>query len=86
MDALAVTLNVSVSTLAHRFKSETGMTVMERVRWLRVREARRLFSEKGMSVKSAAQKLGFSSPFHLSALFRKITGTTAAAYIQQNRR
>jgi AraC-like DNA-binding protein len=86
MDRLAEQLNVSVSTLAHRFKDETGQTVMERVRWLRVREARRLLSERGVSVKAAAQKLGFSSPFHLSKLFREITGMTAADYIRQNQR
>ena len=86
MDELAERLNMSVSSLAHRFRKETGMTVMERVRWLRIREARALLSQRGASVKSVARKLAFSSPFHLSTMFRQITGVTPAAYMKQNAR
>jgi AraC-like DNA-binding protein len=81
---LADALNMSVSSLAHRFKRETGMTVMERVRWLRIREARALLSKPGASVKQAASKLGFSNPLYLSKVFRKLTGMTATTFMQQN--
>jgi AraC-like DNA-binding protein len=83
---LAHSLGMSVSSLAHRFREETGMSVMERVRWLRIREARRLLSRPGASVKQVAAQLGFSSPFHFSKCFRDITALTPASFIRQRNR
>ncbi len=83
IDELASRLQQSPSTLAHAFKRETGMTVMARVRWLRIRESRRLLMEDGASVKSVARKLGFSSQFHFSQVFRDLTGITAVEFLRQ---
>lgn len=85
LDALAEALSMSVSSLTHRFKSETGMTLVERIRWLRVREARLLLTRRGADVKSVAQRLGFSSPFYFSKVFREVAGITAVEYLRRNR-
>jgi AraC-like DNA-binding protein len=86
MDDIARLMNMSTSSLAHRFKSETGMSVMERVRWLRIREARQLLSQRGATVKAVASKLCFCSPFHLSRVFREITGVTPQDWMRQQKR
>ena len=86
IDQLAEQLNLSVSSLAHRFRKENDMTVMQRVRWLRVREARRLLSLSGALVKSVARDLGYCSPFHFSQHFRDITGMTAQDYLRRHGR
>ncbi len=78
---LADALSVSVSSLSHRFKSETGMTVVERVRWLRVREARRRLALPGATVKSVAYDLGFSSPAYFSTVFTAVSGISPGAYL-----
>jgi AraC-like DNA-binding protein len=85
MAELAERLGMSTSSLAHRFRAETGETVMARVRWLRIREARRLLAEPGATLKDAARRLGFSSAFHLSAQFRRLTGVTPSEYMRQQR-
>lgn len=85
LDALAERLGMSVSTLCHRFKAESGMTVMARLRWLRVREARRLLAQPGATVKEVAWHLGYSSPFHLSQQFHAISGMTAADFLKRQR-
>jgi AraC-like DNA-binding protein len=85
LDELAESLSMSVSSLTHRFKSETGMTLVERIRWLRVREARLLLTRRGADVKSVAQRLGFSSPFYFSKVFREVAGITAVEYLRRNR-
>jgi AraC-like DNA-binding protein len=85
LDELAEMLSMSVSSLAHRFKAETGQSAMERVRWLRIREARTLLARRGASVKSVARELKFSSPFHFSKVFHETTGMRANAYIKQTR-
>jgi AraC-like DNA-binding protein len=85
LDELAEALSMSVSSLTHRFKAETGMTLVERVRWLRVREARLLLTRRGADVKSVARRLGFSSPFYFSKVFREIAGITAIEFLRRNR-
>jgi AraC-like DNA-binding protein len=86
LDEIAERLRMSTSSLAHRFKEQTGMSVMERVRWLRMREARRLLIQPGATVKSVARQLGFSSPFHFSRMFSDVTGMTAADFLRQRSR
>jgi AraC-like DNA-binding protein len=85
LDELAEALNMSVSSLTHRFKDETGMTLVARVRWLRIREARLLLTRRGADVKSVARRLGFSSPFYFSKVFHETTGVTAVDYLRRNR-
>jgi AraC-like DNA-binding protein len=79
MEGLAAALNMSVSSLAHKYRKQAGMTVMERARSLRVEKARRLL-QQGMTLKEAARQLGFCSPFHLSRMFREMTGMTASDF------
>jgi AraC-like DNA-binding protein len=83
--ALAERLGMSPSSLSHRFRAETGETVMARVRWLRIREARRLLAEPNATLKDVARRLGFSSAFHLSAQFHRLTGVTPSEYMRRQR-
>jgi len=86
LDVLAESLAMSVSSLAHRFKAETGMTVVQRIRWLRVREARRLLARPGATVKRVAYALGFSSPAYFTRVFTEVSGIRPIAYLQRARR
>jgi AraC-like DNA-binding protein len=79
MQELAAALNMSVSSLAHKYRKQAGMPVMERARSLRVEEAQRLLRQ-GLTLKGAARRLGFCSPFHLSRMFREMTGMTASDF------
>lgn len=83
LDELAASLAMSTSSLCHRFKAETGLAVMAHVRALRVREAQRLLARPDATVKEVATRLGFSSPFHLSSLFRRHVGVTASEWMRQ---
>ncbi len=81
---LARSLHLSVSALSHRLKDESGMTVVERIRWLRVREARRLLTG-GSSVKEVGVKLGFSSATYFARVFRAVSGMSPGEYQDQSR-
>ena len=70
----------------HRFKAETGWTVIERIRWLRVRGARSLLSVSEASVKETASRLGFSSPFYFSKVFKEVAGLTPRDFLRQQHR
>nr|MBA3847048.1 helix-turn-helix transcriptional regulator [Planctomycetota bacterium] len=71
---IARELGMSESSLSHRFKRDTGLSVMERSRALRIEAARAMLLRDGTSVKSAARQLGFSSAFHLSRVFTELCG------------
>jgi AraC-like DNA-binding protein len=83
LDELAEILGMSVSSLMHRYRAETGMTVIDRFRWLRIREARRLLAQPGATVKTVAGKLNFSSPFYFSRVFSEVTRMSPQTYIRQ---
>lgn len=70
---------VSVSSLAHRFKAETGVTPMEWFRHERMRRARELLLE-GRQVKEVAATCGFANPFHFSRIFRQSQGLPPARF------
>lgn len=79
-DALAEALKLSVSSLAHRFTAETGTTLVERIRWLRIREAKLRLAEPLATVKTVAQSLGFSSAAYFSRVFKDVAGVTPEEY------
>jgi AraC-like DNA-binding protein len=86
LDELAEQLALSVSSLAHQFKAETGMTIVERIRWLRIRQARVLLSRDDASAKNVAARLGFSSASYFARVFGNVTGATPEAYMRLLRR
>jgi AraC-like DNA-binding protein len=77
---VAAALGISESSFSHRFRAETGLTLSERVRWLRVRAAKARLGDADASVKRVAGELGFSSPFYFSRVFSEVTGMTPSAY------
>jgi len=80
LSEIADRLHLSVSSLSHRFRNETGMTVIQRIRWLRIREARRLLAERDVGMKSIAVRLGFSSPAYFSQVFKDVVGMSPASF------
>ena len=86
LDELAERLQMSASSLVHRFKAETGMSIVQRRRWLKIREARRLLALPGATVKTVAQRLNFSSPFYFSKVFSELVGMPPQDYMLKSRR
>lgn len=66
-------MKVSESTLSHRFKDEDGGSPIARLIELRVDFAKTLLI-KGEPLKIIADMTGFSDEFHLSKIFKKVTG------------
>ncbi|WP_233092995.1 AraC family transcriptional regulator [Paracoccus sp. IB05] len=83
LDDLALTLGVSHVTLNRTFRRETGMTVFERLRDIRLEHASDLIRRERRSLTEIAYECGFSSPGHLSTAFRKRFGMTARSWRQR---
>lgn len=76
---IAAALGISPSSLAHRFRAETGETVMMRLRRLRVERAVALLPS-GRRLDLIAAEAGFCDRFHLAKAVRRITGRPPSAW------
>lgn len=73
-------VGLSHVTLNQMFRQQTGMTVFERLRVLRLETAERLIRMTSRSLTDIAVECGFSDASHLSNAFRKRFGSTASAW------
>lgn len=78
MDELARELGVAYSHFRREFKLRTGLPPKQYLLRLRLEKARRLLGNTSESIKTIADQLGFNSPFHLSAAFKKEFGVSPA--------
>jgi AraC family transcriptional regulator of arabinose operon len=83
VESLAVAVFLSPSRLAHLFREQTGQTVAETLRQLRLRQAARLLRHSGRSVQEIAAEVGFHCPFHFSRRFRQSFGVSPREYRRQ---
>lgn len=74
IDALAQALGSSESHLRAKFRREAGISLGRYLRELRVREAGILLRENGITVKAAAERLGFNDIYAFSRAFKNVVG------------
>lgn len=70
---LADEFHCSTSTVAHRFKKETGVTVNEYILLQKIAVAKPMIRQH-IPISQIAAQLNFSSQSHFTGTFRKITG------------
>jgi AraC-like DNA-binding protein len=71
---MAAVVQKSPSFLSHRFKREFGLSPHQYILRERMRRARRMLEEDGLTVRQTALRLGFSDEFHFSKAFKAHTG------------
>ncbi len=76
---LAAWLNVSESTLAKRFRAETGMTLGRYLDTMLMQRARRLLLSE-MAIADIAEQLEFCDQFYFSRYFTQHQGETPSRY------
>lgn len=80
---LAHTVALSPSRLAHLFKDQVGISIMEVVLNLRLRQAARLLEFTSLSVGEIAREVGFQSQFYFSRQFKVYYGRNPSDYRRQ---
>lgn len=83
VSALADAVHVSPSHLAHRFRSETGVSVKDYVTKVRIEVARRLLLETDAKLDCIADAVGFCDAPHLSRVFVQHTRRRPGEYRRQ---
>lgn len=84
LDTIARQVHVSVSTLSHRYRRETGRTPIEHLIELRIGQAKMLLV-RGMGLKTIAARLGFADAFHLSKTFKRVEGLSPRSFLNVRR-
>jgi AraC-like DNA-binding protein len=74
IEELAREVNLSVSTLHHRFKAVTAMSPLQYQKQLRLQEARRLMLADGLDASAAGYKVGYESPSQFSREYSRLFG------------
>ena len=80
---LAERVALSPSRLAHLFKAQIGVSLLEMVLNLRLRQAARLLEFTSLSVGEIAHDAGFQSAFYFSRQFKVYYGRSPSAYRRQ---
>ena len=69
-------LGVSPATVQRIFQERLGTSVIKTIAELRCREADRMLSQEGTSIKEVAYRLGYRHPHDFSRAYQKHTGRT----------
>lgn len=78
--ALAATVNLSVSRLRVLFKAETGLTIRQYVKRLRMQRAKELAGATFLHVSEIADLLKYNNASHFVRDFRRMFGVTPVVY------
>jgi AraC family transcriptional regulator of arabinose operon len=81
---LAEQVHLSPSRLAHLFKQAAGVSPIQALLQLRLRQAARLLEFSTLGVAEIAAEVGFDSPFYFSRRFRAQYGVSPRAYRQRS--
>ena len=77
---VAAYCHCSVSTLSHLFKKETGKSIPEYLRYLRIQNAKQLLGSTGLSISQIADALGICNANYFCQIFKEDTGLTPSDY------
>jgi YesN/AraC family two-component response regulator len=76
LSAIAKTVSLSPSRLAHLLKDHTGKSFTQNLRSIRMAEAHQLLSSTDLKVHSIAMMVGFDDPGYFRRLFKRLYSET----------
>ncbi|MFC0213365.1 helix-turn-helix domain-containing protein [Paenibacillus chartarius] len=82
IEELAAAVGLSASRLSHLFKEQTGMSVLQALTEMRLRQAALLLEHSGRSATEVAYDVGFGDYRHFASLFRRRYGVSPRGYVQ----
>jgi ligand-binding sensor domain-containing protein/AraC-like DNA-binding protein len=82
LSALSVHLGMSKSTLNRRIKSVTGMTPLDFIRNIKIKQACQLLITTKLPISEIAYNVGFSNPKYFTKCFKDETGMTPSDYLK----
>ena len=81
---LAKRIGYTVYYFSHKFKAETGVSVTDFIKQVKLEKAKLLLSATDMSIQEISDELTFGSRSHFSSSFSKFTGMSPSEYRMKN--
>ncbi len=85
VNMIADMLNVNANYLSAIYKRKTDMNILDNIRALRVKEAKRLIVETKIPLENIAKQAGFGSITTFNRVFKKFTGISPGIYRNVNK-
>jgi AraC-like DNA-binding protein len=82
VEGLADALNLNISNVYRKIKALTGLTIIEFIRMVRLKEAIKLIETKKYSISEIAYKTGFTSPSYFTKSFKVHYGKPPSEFIE----
>lgn len=73
-------VDIPERTLKRRFKNATGTSLIERIQYLRIEEAKQLLETHSTAVDEISIVVGYEDPSFFRRLFKRLTGLTPSQY------
>ncbi len=83
---IAQSCHLSVSRLAHLFKDQMGVTLIDYVTEVRIERAKELLLGTDQSCTDICFQAGYNNPSYFTRTFKSLTGATPRQFRAQNRR
>jgi two-component system, response regulator YesN len=80
LKTIAVKFYLNPSYLGQKFKNKTGRLFSDYLRNLRMEEAKKILTVRGMKASEVALKVGYNDPNYFYKVFKKYTGVYPAEY------
>ena len=78
-------VDISPYYFSKLFKQETGGNFIEYLTEVRLRNARELLKDSGLSIKEICAESGYSDPNYFSRIFKKYEGVTPSEFREKLR-
>ncbi len=85
LDNLAFLFGTNKTTLCKSFKEKYNTTILEFINELRITEAKKLLSEKKLSITEISERLGFASLHYFSRIFKNKEGISPGEYADSDK-
>jgi len=85
IESLSRTIGLSPSRLSHLFKEQTGLSVIDTLNQMRIRQAALLMEHTNRSASEVAYDVGFHNYNHFINQFRKWLGTNPSGFRKKSR-
>lgn len=80
VDDILKEIPVNRRWLERNFKKVIGRTIQKEIMRVRIEKARQILLESNLPMEAVARECGFAQRHHMGKMFRRLTGTTPAAY------
>lgn len=78
--------HLSVSRLAHLFREEVGITLIDFLTNVRINAAKRLMLKTEMNCTQVCFEVGYNNQSYFTRTFKQVTGMTPRQFRQANKR